>query len=115
LGGAPVTFDTAGPADGSVARTNTTTFTVSDAGLYTIDYHLAFSLAVPGSIRVAVNGVPTGPASTLTALVTQVSNAVLVSANAGDTIQLMFIPTIIIGTSIGLGSSSIVVQQATAT
>jgi hypothetical protein len=95
-----------------VARTNTTTFTVTENGLYTVDYHLAFTAAVPGTIRVAVNGVATGPSSTLTLLITEVSNDVLVSAGAGSTIQLLFTPTVG-GTSIGLDSSSIVVQQAT--
>jgi hypothetical protein len=112
VAGVPITFDTAGPADGSVARTNTTTFTVTENGLYTVDYHLAFTAAVPGTIRVAVNGVATGPSSTLTLLITEVSNDVLVTAWAGSTIQLLFTPTVG-GTSIGLDSSSIVVQQAT--
>ena len=113
LAGAPVTFDTAGPADGSVTRTNTTTFTVSNTGLYSVEFNLGLSAAVPGSIRVAVNSTPTGPSSPITALVTGVSNAVLVSANSGDTIQLMFLPTVA-GTSINLSSASILVEQATA-
>jgi hypothetical protein len=110
--GAPVSFDTAGPADGSVTRTNATTFTVSDSGLFTVNYNLGLSSSALGSIRVAVDGTPTGPASPLTVLVTGVSNSVLVQASAGDTIQLLFVPTVA-GSSIGLTSASVVVEQAT--
>jgi hypothetical protein len=109
----PLTFDTAGPADGSVARTNTTTFTVSQDGLYTVDYHLNFTTAVPGTISVIVAGVQQGPGSALTGATTDVSDTVLIDANAGDTVQLAFTPAVA-GTSIGLGSSSITIEQSTA-
>ena len=40
------------------------------------------------------------------------TTTVLVEADAGDTIQLMFIPTVA-GSSIGLRAGSIVVEQVT--
>ncbi|MCU1398258.1 MAG: hypothetical protein JWN62_1367 [Acidimicrobiales bacterium] len=109
---AAIPFDTAGPAGGTVAETSPTTFTVSDAGLYTVDYDLALTAGVVGSVRVFVNGVAQGPTSVLTLAVTGVSNSVLVDAPVGATIELRFIPAVI-GTSLSLTSASIVVEQAT--
>ncbi|MCU1367833.1 MAG: hypothetical protein JWL72_3909 [Ilumatobacteraceae bacterium] len=107
-----IPFDTAGPADGTVTETSPTTFTVSDAGLYTVDYNLALTAGVAGSVRVFVNGVAQGPTSVLTLAVTGVANSVLVDAPVGATVELRFIPTVV-GTSLNLTSASIVVEQAT--
>ena len=109
----PIAFNVASPADGSVVRTNATTFTVSQSGLFTVDYHLAVTTSALGSITVAVNGVLEGPASTLTGAAATVADTVLVDAVAGDIVQLMYTPTVL-GTGIVLGSSTIVVEQTTA-
>jgi hypothetical protein len=113
LAGVPLTFDTAGPADGSVTRTNTTTFTLANTGLYTVDFRLNLTAAAVGTVGVFVNGVLAAQTNTVPAAVGIVTNRVLLSAVAGNTVQVFFTPTVA-GTGITASSSSVVVEQTTA-
>jgi hypothetical protein len=108
----PITFDTDGPAAGSVTMTDPSTFTASDTGIYSVEYHLALSAVVAGTISVHVNGVQEGP-NTNTMAGPNIADALLLDLVAGDTLQLMFTPTAGV-TPITLGTSSIVVEQTTA-
>jgi hypothetical protein len=108
----PVTFDTPGPATGSVEITDDTTFTLDQDGLYTVEYHLALTTSVLGQVAVFVNGAQVGPAMALGVGTPNVSDTVLFDAEPGATVQLMFTPAVA-GTAIGLGNSSIVVEQQT--
>jgi hypothetical protein len=112
VAGVPVTFDTAGPADGSVTRTNTSTFTVSEDGLYTVDFRLNLTAAAVGNIAVYVNGVQAALTNTVPAAVGIVTNRVLLDANAGDIVQVFFVPTVA-GTGITVSSASAIVEQTT--
>jgi len=107
----PIAFATAGPMAGTVTRTNSTTFTVSDTGLYTVDYHVAITAGAAGTISVYVDGVSQGPTSSALTPADQ-SDSVLVNAVAGNTVELRFTPTVI-GTSVTLSKATIVVQEST--
>jgi hypothetical protein len=94
-----------------VSITDDSTFTVTADGMYTVDYHLALATSVGGEVAVFVDGAQAGPSTALGLATPNVSDTVLLEATAGDTIQLMFTPTVA-GTAIGLDDSSMVVQQS---
>ena len=107
-----VHFANAGPARGSVSRTNDTTFIVAEAGLYTVQFHLGFVSSASGTIAVFVNEVPTGNTTTL-ASDSFAADDVSIFATVGDLIQLRFAP-LVAGASTNLDNSSILVEQTTA-
>ena len=102
---APVAFAQAGPLVGTgVVQTDADTFTVQTAGVYQIDYRLTSSASSPlGSVQVEVAGVPTGPANALAAVNGVLTDTVLVTAQAGDTLELVVETT---GLQLATGSSS---------
>jgi hypothetical protein len=108
---APIPFALAGPAAGSVSRTDDTTFTVSESGLYRVDYQVGFSSSVSGIVAVFVSGVQSDQTTRLAGSV-YAANDLLVAAVAGDTIRLWFAPSLPMA-SVGLKNLSILVEQTT--
>jgi hypothetical protein len=78
-----------------------------------VDYHLALTIVVGGTVSVFVNGAQVGPTTAVAVATPNVSDTVLIEADAGDTVQLMYTPTAGLA-PITLGSSSIAIQQVTA-
>lgn len=88
--GAAVPFSEAGPVTGTgVVRTDADTFTVGQAGVYEVSYRLTPAAASPlGGAQVAVDGTAVAPSNQSVVAGTELSDTILVTANAGSTIEL---------------------------
>lgn len=87
---AAVPFSEAGPVTGTaVVRTDADTFTVGQAGVYEVSYRLTPAAASPlGGVQVEVGGTPVAPSNQSVVAGTELSDTILVTANAGSTIEL---------------------------
>jgi len=102
---APIAFGQAGPVVGTdVTRTDADTFTFATAGTYEVDYRLTASGASPlGTVQLEVGGTPAGPANALTAVNGVLADRVLVTVEAGQTLELVVQST---GIQLAAGNSS---------
>ena len=74
----------------AISKTNNTTFTVNQTGVYRISYTLRTALAsLLANVQVRVNGVGVGPTAALVLAGTSLSDEVTFSANAADTLELV--------------------------
>lgn len=89
--GAAVPFNQAPLTVGSaISKTNNTTFTVHENGVYRITYTLRTALvSLLGNAQVQVNGVGVGPTAALVTVGVPLTDQVTFLANAGDTLQLV--------------------------
>jgi hypothetical protein len=90
VGGAVPFSQTALVLGTAISKTNNTTFTINEIGLYRVSYTLRTAvLSLSASVQVQVNGVGVGPTAALAVAGTSLSDQVTFIANAGDTIQLV--------------------------
>jgi BclA C-terminal domain len=74
----------------AISKTNNTTFTINEVGLYRVSYTLrTAALSLLANVQVHVNGVGVGPTASLVVAGTSLSDQVTFIANAGDTVQLV--------------------------
>ena len=74
----------------AITKTNNTTFTVNQNGVYRISYTLRTALvSLLGTAQVQVNGVGVGPTAALLSVGAPLSDQVTFSANAADTLQVV--------------------------
>ena len=74
----------------AITKTNDTTFTVHQDGVYRVTYTLRTALiSLLSSVRVQVNGVGVGPNAALLVAGTSLTDQVTFQANANDTVQLV--------------------------
>lgn len=101
--GAPIPFAQAGPIVGTdVTQADADTFTFARAGVYRVDYRVTSSASSPlGTLQLALKGTPTGPTNALTAVNGVLTDSVLVTAQAGDTLEL-----VVQSTGIGLAAGT---------
>ena len=90
VGGAVPFNQTALVLGTAISKTNNTTFTVNEIGLYRVSYTLRTAvLSLLANVQVRVNGVGVGPTASLVVAGTSLSDQVTFIANTGDTIQLV--------------------------
>jgi hypothetical protein len=90
VGGAVPFSQTALALGTAISKTNNTTFTINEIGLYRVSYTLRTGvLSLLANVQVRVNGVGVGPTAALVVAGTSLSDQVTFIANAGDTIQLV--------------------------
>jgi hypothetical protein len=90
VGGAVPFNQTALVLGTAISKTNNTTFTINEIGLYRVSYTLRTSvLSLLANVQVQVNGVGVGPTAALAVAGTSLSDQVTFIANAGDTLQLV--------------------------
>ncbi len=90
VGGAVPFSQTALVLGTAISKTNNTTFTINEIGLYRVSYTLRTAiLSLLANVQVHVNGVGVGPTAALVVAGTSLSDQVTFIANAGDTIQLV--------------------------
>jgi|GEM_PF-3272373 len=89
--GSAVPFNQAPLTVGSaISKTNNTTFTVHENGVYRITYTLRTALvSLLGNAQVQVNGMGVGPTAALVTVGVPLTDQVTFLANAGDTLQLV--------------------------
>lgn len=74
----------------AITKTNDTTFTLNQDGVYRVTYTLRTALvSLLGSVQVQVNGSGVGPTAGLIVAGAPLSDQVTFPANAGDTVQLV--------------------------
>jgi BclA C-terminal domain len=74
----------------AITKTNDTTFTVNQDGVYRVTYTVRTALlSLLGNVQVQVNGSGVGPTAPLLVAGTSLSDQVTFPANAGDTVQLV--------------------------
>lgn len=89
VGGADIPFSTNGPSDGITHTAGTTTMTITEAGIYKIDYNVTTTDGVGAAVAIAVNGAI--DASTSVPVLSGmgvVSGTALVSLSAGDIVTV---------------------------
>jgi BclA C-terminal domain len=74
----------------AISKTNDTTFTLNQDGVYRVSYTVRTALlSLLGTVQVQVNGSGVGPTAPLLVAGTSLSDQVTFPANAGDTVQLV--------------------------
>ena len=74
----------------AISKSNSTTFTINELGLYRVSYTLrTAALSLLANVQLRVNGVGVGPTAALAVAGTSLSDQVTFIANAGDTLQLV--------------------------
>jgi hypothetical protein len=74
----------------AISRSNNTTFTINEIGLYRASYTLRTAVvSLLANVQVHVNGIGVGPTAAMAVAGTSLSDQVTFIANAGDTIQLV--------------------------
>ncbi len=90
VGGAVPFSQTALVLGTAISKTNNTTFTINEIGLYRVSYTLRTAVvSLMANVQVHVNGVGVGPTAALAVAGTSLSDEVTFVANAGDTVQLV--------------------------
>ena len=90
VGGAVPFSQTALVLGTAISKTNNTTFTINEIGLYRVSYTLRTAiLSLLANVQVHVNGAGVGPTAALVVAGTSLSDQVTFIANAGDTVQLV--------------------------
>lgn len=74
----------------AITKTNSTTFTLNEGGVYRVSYTLRTAVAsLLANVQVHVNGAGVGPTAALVVAGTSLSDQVTFIGNAGDTVQLV--------------------------
>ena len=90
VGGAVPFSQTALVLGTAISKTNNTTFTINEIGLYRVSYTLRTAiLSALANVQVHVNVAGVGPTAALVVAGTSLSDQVTFIANAGDTVQLV--------------------------
>lgn len=103
-----IAFDVDGAVIGDdIERVDADTFTVNSPGVYEISYRVSTTAGSGlGTTQVEVNGVPTGPESTIVLAGASLTDTVTVDALAGDTIEAVGENTDILPLQLAAGNSA---------